>query len=313
MSLLARYLDDALRAKLSARVTPRGVRLDDVIRSGRRHPDSAVGIYAPDAESYGVFGDLFDPVLRHFQTPAADDRIDLACLNPAAVVSTRVRVARNLAGHAFPAGMRRAERLDVEAKLLRACAALAPHFPGWFRKLQDVPRHRLDALVARRLAFGPDDKYMAGAAIHADWPVGRSVFITRNRSLSVWINEEDHLRVALVLPGACVAACSEAMATVMAALAAQLEFSVDDHLGHLTSCPSNVGSATRASYRVDLGRDASQEPLLDRLEAAGVLEIRGVAGEHSARAGGLADVGFRRRVGLSQQAMVQGMEELLAV
>ncbi|MBG9390533.1 hypothetical protein [Caenimonas aquaedulcis] len=312
MSLLHRYLDDALRAGLSGRATSAGVRLEDVIRSGTRHPDSSVGVYAPDADSYDVFRELFEPILAHFRACPLPPGSELACVNPAAVVSTRIRVARNLAGHAFPAGMSPAERLAVEAKIVRACGTLAVDTGGWIRKIGDIPRLSLGSMVARRLAFGRDDKYMEAADIYADWPVGRSVLNTRNRQLSVWINEEDHLRVAVVLPGARVSACADVVSTVMAALSAQLDFCVDASLGHLTSCPSNVGSGMRASYMVDMRMDTSQQPRLEALESAGVVQIRGAWGEHSARAGGLADVGFRRRVGAPEAALLHDMRLLCA-
>lgn len=310
MSLLTRFLDDAQRAVLSRRVTSNGVRLEDVIRSGQRHPDSSIGIYAPDFQSYEVFRELFDPILLHFRALSQRDRNDLARLNRQAVVSTRIRVARNLAGHVFPAGMSRPERLTVEAKITRACEALAPEFQGRIRKLEDIPRHRLDAMISKRLAFGPGDKYMAAAGVHADWPLGRSVFTTRRKQLSVWINEEDHLRVAVVMPGACVSACSQAMALVMSRLEAHLDFCTDAQLGYLTSCPSNVGSAMRVSYMVNVRLDPSQGPHLERLESAGLIQIRGAGGEHSPRSGGLVDVSFRNRVGVSETRMLEGMDKL---
>ena len=313
LSLLTHYLDDALRVELSKRVTHGGVRLEDVIRSGLCHPDSAVGVYAPDAQSYGVFHELFDPILQNFRPPVRPRREDLPCLNPTAVVSTRIRVARNLVGHAFTAGMSRPERLRVEAKIVRACGALASHFPGWIRELTGIPSRKLDSLVLRRLAFGPHDKYMAAANIHADWPIGRSVFNTRNRQLTVWINEEDHLRVSVVMPGACVSACAEVMALVMSSLAAHLDFCVDAQLRHLTSCPSNVGSAMRTSYMVDTRVNTSREPDLKRLESVGLIQIRGSAGENSPPNGGLVDIGFRRRVGISAEHMLQDMAMLVAM
>ena len=67
----------------------------------------------------------------------------------------------------------------------------------------------------------------------------------------------------------------------------------------------------RASYRVDVPLDASQEPLLQRLEAAGVIQVRGAAGEHSPRTGGLVDVSFRNRVGMSEGHMLRDMDRLL--
>ena len=313
MSLLTRYLTDAHRAALSKRVTSHGVRLEDVIRSGLRYPDCSIGVYAPDRQSYAVFSKLFEPLLEDFRAPALTHRSDLVCLNPAAVVSTRIRMARNLAGHLFPAGMSRSERLTVQEKITHACRKLVPDFEGTITQLKDIPAQQFDAMVSSQLAFGSEDKYMAAAGIHADWPHGRSVFNaqTKQRQLSVWINEEDHLRVAVVMSGACVSACYQVMACVMAILSAHLDFCEDAQRGFLTSCPSNVGAAMRASYRVDLRLDASQEPLVERLESEGLIQIRSAEGEHSQRAGGLVDISFRNRVGAPEVQMLRGMDMLL--
>ena len=311
MSLLTRYLTDARHAALSMRVTPNGMRLDDVIRSGLRHSDSSIGIYAPDFESYDIFRELFAPIVDNFKAQPLGPLADLACINPAAVAFTRIRVARNLAGHAFPAGMSKVQRLAVEQALTQACKTLAPEFEGTVTVLAQLPQPALDDMVARRLAFGPGDKFMAAAGIHEGWPSGRSVFNTHAGQLSVWINEEDHLRVAIVMPGAAVQACHAAMALVMARLEASLEFCIDAELGHLTSCPSNVGTGLRASYRVLHSLNAAHNPALERLEAAGVIQFRAPAGEHAARNTELVDVGLKRRVGLSERDALEGMMALL--
>ena len=310
--LLNRYLTDAHQAELSKRVTPNGVRLEDVTRSGLCHPDSSIGVYAPDFQSYDVFRELFHPVLENFQAPCLADRSDLACLNPAAVVSTRIRMARNLAGHLFPAAMSSSERVIVEGKIAHACRCLAPDFEGTLTQLKDIPAQQLDAMIASRLAFGPEDPYMAAAGIHAHWPAGRSVFNANEGQLSIWINEEDHLRVAVVLPGACVGACYQVMVSVMSILALHLDFCADAQLGHLTSCPSNVGAAMRVSCRVDVHLNASQEPRLKHLESAGIVQIRATTGEHAPRTGKLVDVSFRNRVGISETHMLRDMDRLLA-
>jgi protein-arginine kinase len=101
------------------------------------------------------------------------------------------------------------------------------------------------------------------------------------------------------------------MDLVMSSLGAHLDFCMDAQLGHLTSCPTNVGSAMRVSYMVDMRGDASQQPQLKRLEVAGAIQIRGAAGEYSPPGDGLVDVGLRNRVGISAEHMLQDMEMLV--
>lgn len=282
----------------------------DVIRSGLRHADSSVGIYAPDGQSYDVFRELFEPALASFRAPFSAPRADLACLNPPAVVSTRIRMARNLVGHAFPAGMSSSDRLRVQEKISHACHCLADDFKGTVTPLSDVSQETLDDMITAQMAFGPQDKYMAAAGIHNDWPIGRSVFNTQDKQLSLWINEEDHLRVAVVMPGACVSACYQLMTRVIVRLAAHLDFCKDARLGFLTSCPSNVGSAMRVSYRVDLRRNAAQESHLQQLKSGGIIQIRDIAGEHAPRTGELIDISFRHRVGISETHMLRDIAAL---
>lgn len=307
-----RHLSTALRVALSGKTTSGGFRLDDVIRSGLANPDSAVGVYAQDAQSYSVFRELFGPILQDLQPAPRDIAEPLDRLHVASVISTRVRVARNLAGHTFPAGMSRLERLDVQEKIASACQSLTPDFEGRVWALQGLTHHQLEVMIANRQAFGPDDKYLAAAGVHNDWPIGRSVFCTPQGQVSAWINEEDHLRVAVVMPGACPDACHQTMRTVMARLATQLDFCTDAQLGYLTSCPSNVGTGLRVSYMVDLRYNAAQTAFLERLAGTGLLQIRGATGEHSPRSGGLAEVSFRHRVGMSETQTLQNMEALLA-
>ena len=314
MSLLTRYLTDAHRAALLTRVTSNGFRLGDVIRSGLQWPGSAIGIYAPDAQSYDVFHELFNPVLAQLQAQCLADRSYLACLKPAAVVSTRIRMARNLAGHVFPAGMTRSNRLQADEKIRHACGHLMAGFGGTITQLKDIANQQLGSLISSQFAFGPQDKYMAAAGIHADWPHGRSVFNvqTHQQHLSVWINEEDHLRVAVVMPGACVAACYQVMVSVMSVLSTSLDFCEDAHRGFLTSCPSNAGAAMRVSCRIDPYRNKSQELQMDQLESAGILQIRAAGAEHAARSGAFVDVSFRNRVGISERHMLRDMDRLIA-
>ena len=313
MSLLTRFLSESLRVQLSKRMTSSGVCLDDVIRSGLLNPDSSVGVYAPDHESYEVFRELFDPILQDFQASPCAQPGESGRLNPSTIVSTRVRYARNLAGHPFPAWMSKSERLGVEEQIERACRLLPSDFQGELTRLQAMPDHRIESMVSRGHAFGADDKYLAAAGVYEDWPIGRSVFNSHNGKLSIWINEEDHLRVAIIMPGACLSECHQMLCSVMSQLALNLEFCVDDRLGCVTSCPSNVGTAFRASFLVDMGSVASQTPPLEQLAAAGVIQIRGSDGEHSARSRGLADVSFRNRIGISELKMLRRMEMLCAI
>lgn len=310
MSLLAHHLSPALRLGLSGRVTPNGVRLEDVIRSGLANTDSVIGVYAPDADSYTVFRELFAPIILALQGVASANEPraqDSALLTPAQVISTRVRYARNLSKRVFPAWLSSAERAQVEAEICAACAALPLVFRGHCARLGEPDTH----WAGSRRAFHSEDRFLAAAGMYADWPHGRSVFQSDDGVVSVWINEEDHLRIAVVTPGASLALAYRTLTAVTALLAARLDFCVDEHLGYLTSCPSNLGTGMRPSLLVDLSADAAQESAVLRLAAQGGIELRGSTGEHSARHSAMTEISVPQRVGRSDVQMLDALQTLL--
>jgi hypothetical protein len=138
-SLVARFLSPALFKRLSALKTVSGFTLSQAIRSGQQNPDSSIGIYAGDAESYSLFKEIFDPVIRAYHgitgpirhvsdfkeadrpvagpkdLPSAPGEIpwpDLPDLDPEHryILSSRVRVARNVSGFAFTPHIRAGDR-----------------------------------------------------------------------------------------------------------------------------------------------------------------------------------------------------------
>jgi ATP:guanido phosphotransferase, N-terminal domain len=109
-SLLKKHLTQDLKSKLAAVTTSTfNTTLWDVVRSGLAHPDSDLGVYAPDAESYDKFGDLLLPIIRDYhridgylQHPSPywgeEDAAGIAQFDSPPVVSTRIRLARSVAG-----------------------------------------------------------------------------------------------------------------------------------------------------------------------------------------------------------------------
>ncbi len=110
VSLASRFLTPSLFRRLSKLKTATGFTLDQAIRSGRENPDSDIGIYAGDPESYTLFQDIFDPVIRachRISGPICHVSelrpLDLDGPDPEGryILSTRIRIARNLSGYAF--------------------------------------------------------------------------------------------------------------------------------------------------------------------------------------------------------------------
>ena len=185
------------------------------------------------------------------------------------VLSTRVRLARNLRApfpaHAGPAGLKRT--LDAAF----AAAKSAGLKNAAFFKLSDLDETDRTFLVERHLA----------SPLLAERPNSRGVAVGENETLVVMVNEEDHLRLAALLPGQQLRAAHAAVDRLDDGLSAALDFAFRDDLGYLTACPTNLGTGMRASCLVHLpalGMTGAIVRLIESLGRAGLI-ARGLHGE----------------------------------
>ena len=321
-SLLQKHLTADLAAILADRRTATGVTLDDIARSGRLLLDSEIGVYAGDGETYDIFRELLDPIIMEYhglslplQAPepkAASSRVE--AFGPGEdelVVSTRVRFARNIQGYRPPACMSSNERAAVEARVVEACLALPLMRRGRYLPLAGMDDALRMNLERRHLLFRTANPYLVAAGVAADWPANRGVALAGDGQLAVWVNEEDHVRVAALAPGSNLAEVYVTARALLDGLADQLAFQKSGRLGHLTSCPSNLGTGMRASLSLRLTRlalDGSGARLVTMVREAG-LELRGSLGEGSAVEQGICEIGVRRRLGLSEGKILHTLRE----
>jgi arginine kinase len=324
-SLMARFLTDEVRAKLSSVETASGFTLKHVIASGEANPDSSVGVYAPDAESYRAFGALLDPVIQEYHTHPADAKhtrdLDVSKLpqepvDPKGdkVVSTRVRVGRNLAGFPFAPGISREERQEVERQVVAALSSLKGDIAGEYYPLEGMSEEVRVQLVADHFLFKEGDRFLEAAGANRDWPNARGIFHSADKRALVWVNEEDQLRIISMEQGGNLQSVFGRLARLITALEEKLDFAYDDHLGYLSSCPTNLGTAMRASVHVRLPK-LSAQPDFKAIASGLGLSVRGIHGEHSESEGGVYDISNKRRLGISEVecalAMYHGVRELI--
>lgn len=300
-SLLKKYLTPEVWAGLKDRRTAAGVSLHDCIRSGLVHPDSAVGLYAGDADSYDVFAALFAPVIAACHAgPRTRDTPAQALANPdphgAYIVSTRLRLARNLSGHLLRPVATRAADLDVERAAKTAFSRFTGDLAGGYRALCDTQ------------AFHRADRYQDAGGLNRNWPDGRGVFANTAQTFSVWVNEEDHLRFISITPNADIAGAYARLRAGVETAGRSLSFQHTERLGHITSCPTNLGPALRAGFRIKLplsGGSAGFDTLCRRHH----LTVRGAGGEHVRVAESTYEISSRARLGLTD---LQCLHDLLA-
>ena len=107
-------------------------------------------------------------------------------------------------------------------------------------------------LIEDHFLFKEGDRFLESCGLNRNWPEGRGIFHNKEKTLLVWINEEDQLRIISMQPGADILAVFTRLSKAATSLEKITKFAKDDHLGYITSCPTNLGTALRASVHVKL-------------------------------------------------------------
>lgn len=220
------------------------------------------------------------------------------------IISTRIRFARNLREYPFPDRLTLRQREEIVEKAWDALSA-SPIAQGFTRKnlaeLSDIERV---SLVERHL-LSPE--LIAS-------PEGRAAFIYEDESISIMLNEEDHLRIQVMKEGYNFEQALELADQIDSLLNEKLSFAFDSDLGYLTQCPTNLGTAMRASLMLHLpalqesGSIARISASLSRLGIA----IRGTYGEASRPVGAIYQLSNQLSLGLGEQEAIDNLKDIAA-
>lgn len=304
-SLVKKHLSQDLYQGILARSTKSGFTLCKAIRSGVLNPDSAIGIYAGDAESYQVFSEIFDPVIEEYHGFRQGD-LHRSDFSPVAlsdpdpkkqyILSTRVRVARNIEHFSFTNHLLLKERQQLEKTVLAALALLPEPFSGDYCSF--------DSGANSNILFKKGDRFQEAAGINTDFPRCRGIFYAKDKRFRVWLGEEDHLRLISQSKSSDLADVFNHLGLALAALEKSLTFIRDERYGYLTTCPTNLGTSMRAGVHIRLKNLNSRRALLRDLADEHQLQLRGTAGENTEVKDGVFDISNKRRLGLSEVSII---------
>lgn len=217
-------------------------------------------------------------------------------------LASRLRVARNLAGSAFPlkASAEELERVaEVLGRRVHGCSALRGGPRGRIDRLKPLERE----LLAERRLISPE---------LARGGPGRSFAAGRTHHLVAMVNEDDHLRLHAILPGLALSRAWTMVSAALAQLGDGSDFAFDTRLGFLTSSPACLGTGMRASVMLHLpglalrGEVGQVEQALTRLGAT----LRGAFGDGSEAWGDLYQLGNAVSLGENEEATVGRVDEL---
>lgn len=213
------------------------------------------------------------------------------------VISSRIRLARNLADYPFPCRMTEAQRAEVAEKVRLAVKNLPEEF--LFVSMDSLNELDTVAMVERHL-ISPD---------FADSCKGRALAVTKDESISIMINEEDHLRIQVIKPGLSLAEAYEIADRIDTALDRELHFAFDKKLGYLTQCPTNLGTGMRASVMMHLcalGESHAVSRIAGNLAKLGFV-IRGTYGEGSGASSSLYQLSNQVTLGISEKSAIENL------
>ncbi len=219
------------------------------------------------------------------------------------VVSSRVRLARNLADYPFLSSASATERTEVHRCLVDAITSL----PG-----------EQDALVVDVDLAEPIDRQMLVerhliSRQHAAGEGSRAVTISPAETSALMINEEDHLRVQGLRSGLQLKAIWDEVGALDDQLAEKLCFAYDKQFGYLTACPTNVGTGIRVSVMLHLPALKMAREIERVAQAARDmrLAVRGLYGEGTDAVGDLYQISNQTTLGKSEEEILESFGELV--
>jgi creatine kinase/arginine kinase len=327
-SAVARLLSEDDWNKYKDASDAMGVSFKTCILSGCQNVDSGIGCYAGSHDSYGTFKQFFDKVIEDYHGHGPDathtSNMDPANFNApplpedeaAMIVSTRIRVGRNLDGYPLGPGVSKAQRDEIMDKVVQACNTFEGDLKGTFYSLATMSAADQKQLVEDHFLFKQGDRFLEACGLNRDWPSGRGIFHNDAKTFLVWVNEEDQLRIISMEKGADIIGVFSRLSRAAAHIETVCKFSHDEHLGYITSCPTNLGTALRASVHIKLPKLSQDMARFQAIADKFHVQIRGIHGEHSETKDGTYDISNKRRLGRGEVDLVQdmydGIKEMIA-
>ena len=219
------------------------------------------------------------------------------------VISSRVRLARNLAGHRFLAACPATEKAEILRKLKDVLMALDLGDEVFYIGVDKVPALEKRFLVERHLI----------SQNHAFGKGPRGAVIARREFFTAMINEEDHLRLQVLKAGCQLPACIEQINRIDDLIEQKLEYAFSPKYGYLTACPTNLGTGIRVSVMLHLPAlkmTGQIEKFLNATKSLG-LAVRGLFGEGTEAAGDFYQLSNQITLGVRENDIVTHFEKTI--
>jgi len=219
------------------------------------------------------------------------------------VMSSRVRMARNLRGFAFPGWAKKTER-QRSLETMQPIVEKVPEMSGCFSATMDS----LSALDKQVLV----ERHLISRE-HAAKNVGSAIVVNDRETIAVMINEEDHLRMQALKSGLQLKSAFKVIDKVDSELEEKLDFAFSPRLGYLTACPTNVGTGMRASAMLHLPAMVLSEQINQVIQAVGKLglAVRGLYGEGTEALGNVFQISNQTTLGEKETEVIERLNKVV--
>lgn len=223
--------------------------------------------------------------------------------NDKIVMSSRVRLARNVRNLAFPGWAKKPERVKA-LELMQPAIENLPQMKSHYAASMD----QLSALDKQILM----ERHLISRE-HAAKNAGSGLVVNKEESVCVMINEEDHLRMQALRPGFQIKEAWEDIDRVDTNLEGKLDYAFSPKLGYLTACPTNLGTGIRVSAMLHLPGLVLADQINQIIQAVSKLglAVRGLHGEGTSADGNVFQVSNQMTLGQSESEIVERLTKVL--
>ena len=217
------------------------------------------------------------------------------------VVSTRIRLARNLEEYPFPAKLSVAGKKQVN-ELVRDALLGGCEEDLSYIEMESLTRAQAISLAERHLV-SPE---------FASSVSGRALLLSEDESVSIMLCEEDHIRLQVMESGLALDSAYKRADSLDNAVSSKLQLAFDERIGFLTQCPTNLGTAMRASVMLHLpglGKSGQITRIASTVSKLG-LTIRGAYGEGSSPGGDMYQLSNQVTLGISEETALNNLKSI---
>lgn len=217
------------------------------------------------------------------------------------VLSSRIRLARNLDGVPFPNRASGSQLAAVVNEMEKSVEDIqkAGQRECMFIKLDELLPLARCVLVEKHV-ISPN---------HAAQPENRALIVGEDTAISIMVNEEDHLRIQCMAPGLDLTSVLETANNIDDVLEARCDFGFNEQMGYLTACPTNLGTGLRASVMLHLPALVLSKQINRIVNAATQLglAVRGLYGEGTEAVGNVFQISNQLTLGYTEQEIIDNL------